>query len=456
MLSVFFRRRLSVAARSESGPGLAMSIHGYSAPICLLSHPRMTVALPPPSVRLPPIRRIHEHSIEALENLVAYLHAIYNPPVRGINRVGPKAKEKAAKQAEDDEDNGLLAHLRSDEFERAYAVRWLTSLLSHASFLVPAEDGEDCEGFDAKADSLVQHAAALLAICAGSAAAGKVTRRFQFGSPRLDSPVEVQLTDIPLSVDGDEATVGAHTWGSAYLLAEMLLQEPARFGLSDDAVARGLRVLELGAGTGLVSLATAKYLLARFDHPTPLSTACAPTIVATDYHPVVLENLRRNILANLDQGASSRLSLSALALDWSLYSEDADTQDRATLTPVLDQSFDLIFGADIVYELVHARWVRDTVAALLRKPTSTGQRSNGTSAPRFHLLMPLRPTHVLESQAVEEVFPRATSATTMDSLARLENPMRLCILDMEGITCEDGNARSNVEVEYVHYMVGWT
>ncbi|KAH9851975.1 hypothetical protein C2E23DRAFT_216348 [Lenzites betulinus] len=411
----------------------------------------------PPSARLPPIRRIHEYSLQALDSLVNYLHAIYSPPVRGTHRINHTANATAPKYSIDDEDEDELTRLRSDDFERENAFRWLTGLISRAAFLVPTDDGEDCGGFEGKVDSLIQHAAALLASCAGSAAAGHVTRRFPFDSPFLDSPVEVQLTDIPISVDKDAATVGAHTWGSAYLLAEMILEDPARFGLSDDDVARGPRVLGLGAGTGLVSLALAKYLSARIDYPSPGSCHVAPTVIATDYHPAVLENLRRNISANFEREILSRLSLSALALDWSHYSDGAGMGRRATSAPDLDEPFDLIFGADVIYELEHVAWVRDTVAALLRKPLRAEQRSNDSdaSSPRFHLLMPLRSTHVSELKAVEEAFPRNAAADATDPLAQLEVPLRLCILEKEGITCEDGNARSKVEVEYAHYVIGW-
>ncbi|KAJ3009092.1 hypothetical protein NUW54_g2913 [Trametes sanguinea] len=54
------------------------------------SYSLMTV-LSPPSARLPPIRRIHEHSVDVLESLLKYLRAIYNPPVRGTRRSGRKA-----------------------------------------------------------------------------------------------------------------------------------------------------------------------------------------------------------------------------------------------------------------------------------------------------------------------------------------------------------------------------
>ena len=45
----------------------------------------------------------------------------------------------------------------------------------------------------------------------------------------------------------------------------MLLEEPQKFGLTNAVLARaeGVRTLELGAGTGLVSLAATKFLSGR-------------------------------------------------------------------------------------------------------------------------------------------------------------------------------------------------
>ncbi|KAI0653585.1 hypothetical protein C8Q70DRAFT_599722 [Cubamyces menziesii] len=376
-----------------------------------------------PSARLPPIRRIHENSVDVLEGLVKYLRTIYNPPVRGTRRVDRKLGQKRSDGASQDED--ALTALRSDEFERAYTVRWLTGLIAQAS-LIQDESAEDertdLAAFEEKVDVLIRNAASLLAVCAGTAAAGTVTRRFSFGTPLLDSPIEVRLTDIPISVESDAATVGAHTWGSACLLAEMIAETPQRFGLlpSADNNQAGLRILELGAGTGLVS-----------------------TIVATDYHPAVLENLIHNIKANFPDGIASGVSLSAHALDWSIFAEEASCPP--TLDAPLDEPFDVIFGADIVYETAHARWIRNTVSALLRRPTAGGAR------PCFHLLIPLRPTHILEARAIEEVFPRVPPSRSTDDGQGIE----LCILDVESILCETEDRRAGGEVEYMHYRIGW-
>ncbi|KAI0360910.1 hypothetical protein OH77DRAFT_1418956 [Trametes cingulata] len=396
-----------------------------------------------PSARLPPVRRIHEHSIEVLQNLVEYLRTIYNPPVRGIRRIDRPEKEKGYQSAKEDGDT--LALLRSDEFERAYTVRWLTGLVAQASLIQDqsAEDADEPTAFEEEVDALIRSAASLLAVCAGSAAAGTLTRRFTFTSPHLNSPVEVQLTDIPISVDDNAATVGAHTWGSACLLAEMIVEDPDRFGLSVEVVSRGPRILELGAGTGLVSLAVAKLLSAT---PTQAGHPCErPLVVATDYHPAVLDNLTRNISANALSGADSSVPISAHPLDWSTYSTEGIT--RPVTESPFDVPFDIIFGADIIYEPTHARWIRDCLTVLLRRPIGAASDAEVALIPRFHLLIPLRPTHLLEVRTVEEVFPHSSGSSGAAT--------DLCILEKETIVCEAGDARPGEEVEYIHYVIGW-
>lgn len=103
------------------------------------------------------------------------------------------------------------------------------------------------------------------------------------------------MTDIPIR-NQDYRSVGAQTWGRACVLAEMIVEHPEQVGLgflsgeNDTCSRRPLRILDLGAGTGLVVLTAAKVLVA-FS-----STAdCRATVAAADFYPSVLDNLRANI-----------------------------------------------------------------------------------------------------------------------------------------------------------------
>jgi predicted nicotinamide N-methyase len=87
----------------------------------------------------------------------------------------------------------------------------------------------------------------------------------------------------------------------------------------------GLRVVELGCGLGVPSLAAA---------------AAGATVLATDACPEALDLLARN-------AARNRLEVAAERVDW------------ASPTPVVDRApFDLVLAADVLYE-------RPSVASLL-------------------------------------------------------------------------------------------
>ncbi|EMD32348.1 hypothetical protein CERSUDRAFT_108801, partial [Gelatoporia subvermispora B] len=407
----------------------------------------MTVLISP-TAHLPPIGRLGSHSTEQLAAAICYLRQIYNPEVRGIRRVNKKpgnghvpAVQRAAAETNIDA-------IRSDVFERAYSIRWLTSLVSQAHCILEMASDDDMPRHEA----LVQDAASLLAVCAGAASAGTLTRNFYF--PYTNGVIEVHLTDAPLE-NHDYGTVGTQTWGSACLLSEMLVDEPYTFGLSPTrrASCTRLRALELGAGTGLVSSTLARLCMGDITQDT---TSTPAEIIATDLHPSVLTNLRNNIEANCAaQTASTNasVSVSCARLDWSQFPLTNHVD------PPFDKPFDLILGADIVYEAEHATWIKACVEKLLKKPSSdTCSPFPSTSSPRFHLVVPLRPTHVLECSSIEEVFPPASRKAAGETQASITPA--LAVLSKDVIVCEaHGDVRSRSggsdEVEYVHYIIGW-
>lgn len=83
-------------------------------------------------------------------------------------------------------------------------------------------------------------------------------------------------------------------------------------------------------------------------------------------------------------------------LDWS------KLPAMSSVPELLSESFDVIFGADIVDDVNHAVWIKKCLEWLLRRRLSTSVAC--AFATVFHLVIPLRPTHTLEANSVETTF----------------------------------------------------
>jgi predicted nicotinamide N-methyase len=173
---------------------------------------------------------------------------------------------------------------------------------------------------------------------------------------------------------------GFCTWSSGKLLASMLLAEPKLyFGTPQNAP---IRILELGSGTGLAGIAASKACeLLQFE----------AEVHFTDYDESTLTTLQENVSANL--AAVPKHQHSVRKLDW------RDYLDAARVTA--EEPFDIILGADIIYEREHGRLVCSVVRKLLR--------NEGV----FHLVIPLRYTHAADVTAFEEEL-RSSGLQAMD------------------------------------------
>lgn len=398
----------------------------------------------PPTTRLPRITRISETPLQELLSSVSFLRTLYNPEVRGTRRRKPASTASVEHARTNDSKDGI-GNLRSDAFEKSYAIRWLTALLARSDTLSAAGD----ESEDVMKSKLIESAASLLAACAGTASSGRLTRNFKFGSRlsaaesvrELDGSITVQLTDAPLE-NGDYGTLGAQTWGAACVLAEMIVESPGKFGIPNicdikertlqDTAASGsdkrFRALELGAGTGLVGLATAKLLESQYINS---------EVYLSDFHPSILANLRANSESNFSVSTSlnTTVHVHVVKLDWEDFAKNEGNSSIQELG-----SFDFILGADIVYETLHAEWLRICVERLLlRTPQSA-----------FHLLIPLRCTHTTESETIKTVFDNCKGIKSLDS----RETRKLGIMHEEHFVCDVDDNGSD-EVEYVYYRIGW-
>jgi len=376
--------------------------------------------------QLPERTHIPLLTVDEIKGILTHLRDMYNPPVRGTRVVSrrkifpPLSGNSTEPTVRSRPPPPETKH--AQPLSRKLACDRLTALISYLQKCL-LKGGDDLEAHE----TLLDGAAALLAVFAGTASAGKLTRTFAFGHP--PSPlVRVEVTDIPFD-NQDYTTLGAQTWGGAHVLAEIIIQDPHRFGLHPEQASRstgGPKILELGAGTGLVSLAVYQHLASR---------GLCGTIYATDFNSLILENLARNISTNkLAILESTDLEISSRPLDWS-------NPDAAN--PDLFNSVDLVLGADVIYEELHARWIRTCLEKFMRKPQlGSVHQSN------FHLVIPLRPTHTFESSTIEGVFPLRSETSG-------QHGWELVIFSKDTILCEASDDDADGQVEYVYYTIGW-
>lgn len=175
-------------------------------------------------------------------------------------------------------------------------------------------------------------------------------------------------TSFRLLQRNDTNSTGSSLWLSSQILSSYLLHTYAKPGQQS---ARR-RVLELGSGTGLLSL-----LMARLGWQ----------VVATDIPPVLESVLRSNVDAGLyglvAAGHAAVDQIHVCELDWNAAPEDQ-------LDSLEEQHFDLIMTADTIYEPSLVRPLLFTIARLYRR--------QGGSSPTVLLALERRdPVHVSEA-----------------------------------------------------------
>lgn len=122
-------------------------------------------------------------------------------------------------------------------------------------------------------------------------------------------------------------TTGNRTWEAALHLGSFLAS-PA-----GEALVRGKRIIELGAGTGFLSLFCARHLGAR-------------GVVATDREPVLIGNMRRCVGLNRGGSVSIPIPICPAVWDWGTPLER--TEEMASLIEDDQLGFDVALGADLV------------------------------------------------------------------------------------------------------------
>lgn len=419
----------------------------------------------PPTSSLPSLRQRDTLSEAQLRSALDNLSAIYCPaaavlaqsalrgaasePFKLTTRLAPLTdsgynsgyNSDNEDDDDDDDDSGVadIDRLRADEHERAFATRWVTRLVAAGEELL-------CFASDEARQEALETAGDLLnaLLCPpphpddaeGCRAGGGgddddllFAREFTFALPRGSeaadrdcSPVSVRLNDGLAGRTGeDHLDVGLQTWGASIVLCQMMCHDAAAFGLGRAALGGHPRVVELGAGTGLVSLVLGQ-LLPR------LGVEC-PVVVATDYHPAVIANLRENIALNRGTGGEG---VKACALDWGEAELDPEW-------PLGEDKADVLVATDVVYAAEHATMLYHCASRLL--------------APEgvFWLLATVRQNGRFNGvdETVEAVFGaegRARSAGAGRTLG---------ILASENLEKRSGVGRGD-ETFYKLFRIGWT
>ncbi|KAI0203464.1 putative methyltransferase-domain-containing protein [Astrocystis sublimbata] len=390
----------------------------------------------PPSSSLPAIRSLDNQSESRIFDALGGLSAIYCPLPTSLSfqassgHKDPLAAADSGYASDIDGDNdndGEVFELRDDPYERAFAERWLTGFLGRAEELT-------CFESDDSRHRAIDKAACVLAALIGreeeEVEDADITRDYRF-TLNLDTcdaakhgdtkTITVQLTDGLAGRDAtDHTDVGLQSWGAAFVLTELMCANPARLDFTRTSLGSAPRIVELGAGTGLVGIALAKIL--------PRLDISVPTIIATDFHPNVLANLEANITKNFPLSKQGPLpSIQAAPLDWEL----------PDLSAPLEKQADVLVATDVIYSLEHAVWLRDC-AALMLKPDGV-----------FWLMLTVRTTGKFEgiSGTVRASFNGCDGRR--NSQGRV-----LAILDEEVFPRPKGIGRGD-ESEYRLFRIGW-
>ncbi|KAI1296220.1 putative methyltransferase-domain-containing protein [Xylaria venustula] len=393
----------------------------------------------PPSSSLPAIRSLNDQADTRILSALSDLYTLYCPLPTSLafqidsapkSLPAPVDSGYASDNDEDSVQDDVGFELRDDPYERAFAERWLTAFLGRAEELTCFENEEVQQHAIDKASCIL--ASFFSQNTDDNIPDTEITRDYAFtlnsnsrGNGTRSETITVHLTDGLAGQDNtDHTDVGLQSWGAAFIFTELMCASPAHFDLSSNKFGSAPRIIELGAGTGLVGIALGKIL--------PHLGVSTPKIIATDFHPTVLANLETNIARNLptlsENKHSKSPSIEAARLDW-------ETPD---LSSPLDEQADVLVATDVIYNPEHAVWLRDCAARML-KPDGV-----------FWLMLTVRTTGKFEGIS-------GTARASFNGRDGFRNPQGrvLAILDEERFARPSGIGRGD-ESEYRLFRIGWS
>ncbi|KIW70380.1 hypothetical protein PV04_02654 [Phialophora macrospora] len=228
---------------------------------------------------------------------------------------------------------------------------YLTSIVSSNLAWIEDEDAKE---------SIWSAASARLSERSGRNAMPAMTRSFIIGQDPGCQDLVIQLHEPTLTEDN----LGLKTWTSSLLLSRRLREMRRLIPGTFD------RVLELGAGTGLVGI----------------SAACLwkTHVLLTDL-PEIVPNLQQNLEQNKELVREHYGSVESRALDWA---DDTDTPSSEQV------KFDVILAADPIYSPEHPNMLVTTVRRWIRWEADA----------RFIVELPLRDRYDEERQALRNIL----------------------------------------------------
>lgn len=156
---------------------------------------------------------------------------------------------------------------------------------------------------------------------------------YTYSTRPTDGPASSNELPVTLlesrAVISSSGTTGLRTWEAALHLGNFLISE------SGNEIIRGKNVLELGAGTGLLSILCAKYLE-------------AGRVIATDGDEAVVDAIKTNIFINeldIPEGSSTRGSIESAALKWGWPLQATAFEEDYGVG-----ALDVVLGADVTYD----------------------------------------------------------------------------------------------------------
>ncbi|KAJ1653211.1 hypothetical protein IWQ61_006627, partial [Dispira simplex] len=276
------------------------------------------------------------------------------------------------------ESNWLNDHVRQNP--QAWTT-WLIQVLRRATQALTTNTLENTKVIGDSpeiptASDVIDSAAQIIANLCGNTASGPIIRSFY-----LDPTTTLRLCEPAFA----HVDLGYKTWGAALLMARWILCEP-------EVIARQT-VLELGAGTGLVGFVCA--------------LRGATKVYLTDYQTNITDNLKENVRLNVKHPAVS--AVCPHQLDWSWFDENDNQTDNSRLSrcTLADQALvqmadaTVILGADIIYELTHARWLPRLLTRFVQYQMSSTHLPGSNHSVMVYVMVPCRPTHASELELWE-------------------------------------------------------